>query len=268
MHYCRVVAVTGGKGGVGKTNIAVNLSLAMQNAGAKVLLLDADLGLANVDVLLGINPKFTLQHVIRREASLEQILIKGPLGISILPGGTGLPELANLNTLEIVRLLGSLRALERHHDILVIDTAAGIHNAVLRFACAAEEVVVVCTPEPPAMLDAYGLIKAMHTANYRGNLNMLVNMARNSTEIKETHRALNAVTKRYLGINLISVGGLPRDEAIPACIKRQIPFYLLRGSSVAARQLNEIATYFLRGIKLGQPQGSDGFFSRFVESMR
>ena len=268
VHYCRGIVVTGGKGGVGKTNIAVNLSLAMQNAGAKVLLLDADLGLANVDVLLGINPKLTLQHVLRREVSLEQILIEGPLGLSILPGGTGLPELANLNTIDIVRLLGSLRSLERQHDVLVIDTAAGIGNSVIRFACAAEEALVVCTPEPPAMLDAYGLIKALHSANFAGNLNLLINMVKNTGEIKETHSAIDAVTQRYLGLTIASVGGIPRDEAIPACIKKKVPFYLAMGSSVAAGQLNEIATYLLRGIQLGKPQGSDGFFARYVESMR
>ncbi len=268
IHYCRVIAVTGGKGGVGKTNIAVNLSLAMQNAGARVLLFDADLGLANVDVLLGLSPKLTLQHVLRREATPEEILIEGPLGLSILPGGTGLPELANLNTLDIVRLLGSLRALEQQHDVLVIDTAAGINNTVLRFTCAAEETLVVCTPEPPAMLDAYGLIKAMHTANYAGNFNLLINMVRNNEEIKETHRAIDAVTQRYLGLKIASLGGIPRDEDIPACIRKKVPFYLAKGSSVAAAQLNEIATFLLRGILLGKPQGTDGFFARYIESMR
>jgi len=268
VHHCRVIAVSGGKGGVGKTNIAVNLSLAMQEAGARVLLLDADLGLANVDVILGINPEFTLQHVIRREIELSQIVVQGPLGLNILPGGTGLPDLANLNTLEVVRLISSLRALEREHDVLVIDTAAGIGTQVTKFALAADDVIVVTTPEPPAMLDAYGLLKALNQHNAKNRLHLLINMVKRRGEDSETFRSLGTVAEHYLGLRLHSLGGLPRDDSIVQCVKKQVPFYLANGRSATAARLREIAGFFLAGMSVGDVVTKESFFARLLESMR
>jgi flagellar biosynthesis protein FlhG len=267
-HYCRVIAVTGGKGGVGKTNVAVNLSLALQEAGARVLLLDADLGLANVDLLLGLDPQHTLQHVVHREAQLEDILLEGPLGLHILPGGTGLPELANLNTLDIVRLLGSLRSLERQHDLLVIDTAAGISQQVTRFAQAADDVVIVCTPEPPSMLDAYGLIKALRGHQHVGQLHLLVNMVSRRGETEQTHKSLATVTQHYLGLDLQLLGELPRDDGIVECVKRQQPFFIARPRSAPSRLLRLMALAFLDGLDLKPQRGEHSFFSRLLNSFR
>ncbi len=267
-HYCRVIAVTGGKGGVGKTNIAVNLSLALQEAGARVLLLDADLGLANADLLLGLDPKFTLQHVIHREAQLDDILLTGPLGLHILPGGTGLPELANLNTLDIVRLLGSLRSLERQHDLLVIDTAAGISQQVTRFAQAADDVVVVCTPEPPSMLDAYGLIKALRGSSQIGALHLLVNMTTRRGEMETTHKSLATVAQHYLGLELQLLGELPRDETVVDCVKRQQPFLTARPRSAPARLLRQMAQVFTAGLELNPQRGDQSFFARLLNNFR
>jgi len=268
LHQCRVLAVTGGKGGVGKTNVAVNLSLALQEAGARVLLLDADLGLANVDLLLGLSPQHTLQHVIRRQVELEQIVIDGPLGLHVLPGSIGLPEMASLPTLDVVRLLGALRALEREHDLLVIDTAAGIGSTVLRFVMAADDVVIVTTPEPPAILDAFGLIKALNASHCPAQLSLLVNMLRQRSELLETHRSLATVAARYFGSPLRLLGGLPLDESIVACIKQQKPFYIERPHSPVSRALREIAQELLDG-RLAPPAApQQGYFSRLLSSVR
>jgi len=267
-HYCRVITVTSGKGGVGKSNVAVNLALALSDLGARVLLLDADLGLANVDVLLGINPEYTLKHVIRREVELPQIVMEGPLGLHVLPGGTGLPELADLGTLEIVRLLGALRRLEREHDVLIIDTAAGIGSLVTRFAMAADEVLIVCTPEPPAMLDAYGVIKALKTLKAQARLHLLVNMVRRDAEAFEAHRSLSLVARRYLEMELALAGSLPRDESVLRSVRAQQPFYLQDQRSAAAQELKQIATHFLLDLGLTPPPSKDGFFARLLNSMR
>jgi len=267
-HHCRVLAVTGGKGGVGKTNVAVNLSLALCEGGARVLLLDGDMGLANVDLLLGLSPRYTLQHVFDRQCELEDIVIEGPLGLNVLPGGMGLPELANLNTLDIVRLLGLLRGLERDHDILVIDTAAGIGQIVTRLALAADDVIIVSTPEPTAMVDAYGLMKALKQAEQACRLHLIVNMVRQKGEDAQFYKSLSAVATSYLEQELNWLGSIPRDESIVAGVKKHEPFFIGRPQSAASRELRRIAGLFLAELKINRPQRAEGFFARLINSMR
>lgn len=264
----RMVAVTGGKGGVGKTNIAVCLALALAEAGARTLLFDADLGLANVDVLLGLDPAFTLQHVVHRQVALAEVLLDAPHGLQVLPGGTGLQELANLGTLEIVRLLSELRSLEQSFDMLVIDTAAGISNLVTRFALAADDVVVVSMPEPPAMLDAYGVMKALANGQLSGRLHLVVNMVGKPVEAKQTHRTLAAVARTYLKLDLNLLGYLSRDEAVPQSVIQQKPFILARPNCLPAQQLRAISRYFLEGLVMRPASARESFFARFLASMR
>ena len=267
-HHCRVLAVTGGKGGVGKTNVAVNLSLALCEGGARVLLLDGDMGLANVDLLLGLSPQYTLQHVFDRQVGIEDIVVEGPLGLHVLPGGMGLPELANLNTLDIVRLLGLLRSLERDHDVLVIDTAAGIGQVVTRLALAADDVLIVSTPEPTSMVDAYGLIKALKQGDPACRLHLVVNMVRQRGEDTQFHKSLAAVALSYLGMELNWLGSIPRDEAIVTGVKNHTPFFISRPQSVAAKELRRIAGLFLADLSIERPDRPGGFFARLINSMR
>ncbi len=267
-QQCRVLAVTGGKGGVGKSNVAVNLSLALCEGGARVLLMDGDLGLANVDLLLGLNPKYTLQHVFDRQVQLPDIIMEGPLGLRILPGGIGLPELANLHTLDIVRLLGLLRLLESEHDLLVIDTAAGIGQLVTRFALAADDVIIVTMPEPTAMVDSYGMIKALKKGQLRGRLHLLVNMVGRPGEDIQFHRSLAAVAKNYLGLELQLLGSLPRDEEIVRCIKQHSPFFVTFPDSPASQEMRRIAGVFLRSLGLVPKRRDQGFFARLVNSVK
>jgi flagellar biosynthesis protein FlhG len=265
---CRVVAITGGKGGVGKTNVAVNLSLALAEAGARVLLFDADLGLANVDVVLGITPPLTLDNVMRREAELEQIVYTGPFGLHFLPGGTGFAALANAGTLEIVRLLGQLRALERDHDLILLDTAAGIADNVLRFVQAADDVVVVSTPEPTALLDAFGLLKALAAERQRARYQLLVNMVSQASEVGQTHRSLAAAAQRFAGLSLGLLGALPRDPAVELAVRRRVPVLLGAPDSPAAQQLRMIAGSFLSDGFFSSPSAADSYFARLLSAMR
>lgn len=265
---CRVLAVTGGKGGVGKTNVAVNLALALAEAGAQVLLFDADLGLANVDVVLGISPPLTLDNVMRREVELEQVVYAGPFGLHFLPGGTGFAALANAGTLEIVRLLGQLRALERNHDLIILDTAAGIADSVLRFLQAADDVIIVTTPEPPALLDAFGLLKALAAERQRARYQLLVNMVRDADEVGQTHRSLAAAALRFTGMELGLLGALPRDPAVEAAVKRRVPMVIGAPDSPAAQQLRLIAASFLYDGFFASPVAADSYFARVLSAMR
>jgi flagellar biosynthesis protein FlhG len=267
-RYCRVLAVTGGKGGVGKTNVAVNLSLALCEAGARVLLLDADLGLANVDVVLGLSASHTLEHVVHREAALSDVVATGPLGLRILPGGTGVPDLADLNTLEIVRLLGSLRALEREQDFMVIDTAAGVNQSVTRFALAASDVVIVTTPEPPAMLDAYGVMKVLKANRLMGQLHLLVNMVRQQGEALVTHRSLSTVASRYLGLTLGLLGALPLDETVSHCVRERKPFFLAQPQCQAARRMRRIAGFLLAGRDAPGVRRDASYFAHLLDTAK
>lgn len=267
-YGCRVLAVTSGKGGVGKTNVAVNLSLALCEGGAKVLLLDGDLGLANVDLLLGLKPEKTLQHVFSRQALLGEIILEGPLGLRILPGALGLPELANLGTLDIVRLLGLLRGLEREHDVLVIDTAAGIGRLVTQFALAADDVIIVSMPEPTALVDAYGMMKALKRGDVQGGLHLIVNLVGRRGEERQFYRSLSTVAGSYLGLSLNWLGTIYRDDEISGCVKRHQPFYLARPRSAASAELRRIAGVFMEMLKLDQPRRDEGFFSRLLSSLQ
>lgn len=265
---CRVICVTGGKGGVGKTNVAVNIGLALAEAGARVLLFDADLGLANVDIVLGVSPRVTLEHVLRREAELEQALYTGPAGLHFLPGGRGIASLANAGTLEVVRLLGALRQLERDHDIILLDTAAGCSDSVLRFLQAADDIMLVSTPEPTALLDAYGLLKALGGLRPGQQLGLLVNMVRGPEEVGSTYRGLTEATKRFLGVELKLLGAIPRDLAVEEAVRQRVPLLLGSPDSAAAQQLRLIAAGFLSDSFFTSSAAADSYFARLLGSLR
>lgn len=268
-YQCRVLTVTGGKGGVGKTNIAVNLSLVLAQCGARVLLLDGDLGLANVDLLLGLTPKFTLEHVFRRKVSLADIVVRGPVGLDILPGGSGLAELADLNSLEITRLLGLLRILERDYDLIVIDTAAGIGEMVTRFAAAANDVLVVSTPEPTSMVDAYGLLKTLAEKGLHGRLRLIVNMVRRADDDQRYYRSLAATAQTYLSQQLELLGSIPYDPQIVRAVTSHEPFALHHPTAKASRTLNQIARTVLAEMQHEvKTPDRKGFFGRLLEIMR
>jgi flagellar biosynthesis protein FlhG len=205
---CRVVTITGGKGGVGKTTCAVNLALALQAMGLRVLLFDADISLANVDVMLNLNPGLGLPQVLRGECALYSVIAEGPLGLHILPGGNGLAEFANLGSLQLVYLLGELRGLEQSYDVLIVDTAAGIGASVTSFCQFANDVVLVSMPEPTAMLDAYGLLKALAASQPSARMSLLMNMVRSTQEGEAAWQPLSQTVKKYLGLELELLGSI------------------------------------------------------------
>lgn len=259
----RVIAVTSGKGGVGKTNFAINLGICLSKLGRKILLVDADLGLANVDVLLGVIPKYNLGHVLLGDKKIADIIINGPEGMKIIPGGSGMDKLANLSEKKLVQCLEHLNQLENSIDIMLVDTSAGISKNVLKFALAAGEVIIITTPEPTAITDAYGIIKVIAGSNRDLPIRVVVNMVKNEKEAEEVMERLSAVSRRFLGLDLERLGFIPADAVVSKAVKEQLPFVIGHPRSAAAQSVNEIAVRLIGG-EVERSTGALSFFERLL----
>lgn len=218
----RVISVTSGKGGVGKTNVVANLALALCRLNKRVLILDADLGLANMDVMLGLNPRYTIQNVLSGEKKIEEVIVSAPGGFKLLPAASGIQELTDLGNHERLLLLNELDSLQDGFDVLLIDTAAGISSNVMYFNFAAMEKVVVVTNEPTSLTDAYALIKVLTNKYHQKKFKVLVNSARNASEANKIYRSLGLVADQFLGSpSLDYLGWIPYDKMVPAAIRQQ-----------------------------------------------
>lgn len=261
--HTRVIAITGGKGGVGKTNVACNLGIAMAQMRKNVLLLDADLSLANVDILLGLTPRLNLSHVIAGEKKLSEVMIEGPSGLRIVPGGSGLEEFCQLSVQEMNRIFEAFAEIHPVPDILLVDTAAGIHPNVLQFLLASNQVLVVTTPEPPAYTDAYALIKTLVRHDPKKEIGVLINMANDSRESNEVIRLMLQICRQMLHVGFNNIGTIPRDANVLKAVRHQQPFIINAPNSPAAKSIRHIAGTVLQiGCQNGAPRGLKGFFKR------
>lgn len=257
-----VLAVASGKGGVGKTNIAVNLSICLADAHKRVTLIDADLGLGNLDVIMNVSSRYNLSHVIAGCRTLEQIAQIGPAGVEILCGGSGLEQMANLSPFHQQRLLNELQRLQDRSDVIVIDTGAGISHNVIGFCLAADQTLVVTTPEPTAMTDAYAIIKVLAGRRYNGRVSLLVNMAASHEEGRKIYRQIAQVADRFLGIPVYEAGTVCRDEALPAAVRKRQPAVLAYPRSPFAAGMRAIAGRLTNETASANP--TDGFFRKVV----
>lgn len=256
--HTRVIAVTSGKGGVGKTNLALNLAIAMAQSGLRVVLFDADMGLANVDIIMGLTPKYNLYHVIRKEKEIKDILISGPKGLRIIPGGSGIFEMANLSEEELKRVITELAKLDGDADYMVIDTGAGISNNVISFVLSADEIIVVTTPEPTSLTDAYGIIKTVATREAGGNIFAIVNRVSSEAEGIIVGQKLKSVTQRFLGVELEILGYVIEDRAVEEAVMKQEPFMISYPTSTAARNVAAIASRLCEATSGGSARRSMG----------
>lgn len=266
----RAIAVTSGKGGVGKTSLTVNLAVALSELGLKVGILDGDLGLANVDIVLGITPEFNLSHVLYGQKELNEIVTQGPSGVWVFAGGSGVYELANLSQWRLQRFVQHIGALDAELDVILIDTGAGISRNVMGFVTACDEVIVVTTNELTAITDAYGVIKLLATNNPSATVRLVVNMVKSEAEGERVLDSLQAVLDQFLNpsVNLTLLGCIPHDMAVTRAIQEQHPLVLSYPNSKAAVSIDAMARRLITGGQPPQPVGIGGIFQRMARLVR
>jgi flagellar biosynthesis protein FlhG len=258
--HARVIAITSGKGGVGKTNIVANLGYALSRLEKKVMILDADLGLGNLDVLLGIAPKFNISHVIRGECSLTEILQEGPGRMHILPAASGIMELTRLTHEQKMLVLSDLDRLIDDMDLLLIDTAAGISSNVMDFNVMAQEIIVVVSPEPTSITDAYALMKVLSMKYSEKSCKLVVNMAASPKEALDVFRQLELVTERFLDIHVEYLGCVLRDDKLARGVKHQRLVSDLYPESRAGRCFVDLAKRVIKLAPTSRPKGNTNLY--------
>ncbi|HBM81487.1 MAG: MinD/ParA family protein [Clostridiales bacterium] len=236
----RIIAVASGKGGVGKTNFSINVAISLREMGNRVLVFDADLGLGNVDVVIGIVPKLTLYDVIYNHKEIDDIVINGPEGIRIVPGGSGIETLANLDDMQRDNLSKKFERL-LDTDILIIDTGAGISKNVLSFIAASNETIVVTTPEPTSITDAYSLIKVVLKYIPEKKINVIVNKVRDEKEATVTYKRLDTTVKKFLDKNIYNLGYIMEDARVKRSVMEQKPFKINYPNCSASKCIDNIA---------------------------
>jgi len=260
----RVIAITSGKGGVGKTNIAANLAYILSMMGKRILLIDADTGLANIDVLLGITPKYNLCHVLHGEKALSEVIIQGPGGMKILTSASGIQQMAELSKGQKLTLLDALNDLNERLDFVFIDTGAGIAGNVMYFNMAAKEIVVVVSPEPTSLTDAYALIKILYQGYSEKRFMILVNMVKTSNEAQSVFRKLSNATDHFLNLSVEYLGYVPCDNGVPEAVKKQHMLADMFPSSKATRCLFSIAEKLFQERPEPCESGTMKFFSKAI----
>lgn len=240
----RVITITSGKGGVGKTNICVNLAVEFARKGLRPCIFDADLGLANINILMGIRPEYTLEEVVNGEKRIADIIIHDTCGVDIIPGGTGVEKLAAMTPEDVSQLIESFSCIEGY-DVLLFDTSAGISRHVLSFCLASQEVLLVVTSEPTSLTDGYSLLKVLSLNGYRDPVKVVMNKAKNERFARAVFDKFNETVKQYLPLEISYAGCLPADETVSAAVTRQRPFSLLYPRARAAGGIEQLAGFLL-----------------------
>lgn len=260
MQTPRVVSITSGKGGVGKTAVAANVAVVLAKAGKRVLIVDADLGLANVDVVFGLTPQYNMNHFFSGEKSLEEIVVEGPEGVMILPAGSGLQSVTALTMDQKRRFMEAMDAFEGDFDLVLIDTEAGISENVTYFNVAAQEILVVTTPDPTAITDAYALMKLLSTKYHEKRFNLVINSVQDEDEALEVYKKLTIVSNRYLDISIDYLGCIPFDKKLREAVARQTVSVELFPNSKTTGAFEGLAHNLTAVLENIQLKGSVQFF--------
>ncbi len=256
----RVVAVSSGKGGVGKTIVVANLALCLAQSGKKVLIIDTDLGLANIDVIYGLSPRYTLNHFFLKGYRLTDIMVQGPMGIMTLPAGTGSQQLTNLDSAQKKCFMAELEDIQDEFDLVLIDTEAGISQNVTFFNCAAQQIVIVTTPDLAAITDAYSLTKLLSVQYQEKEFNLLVNQVGSEREGLEVYRKLTTVCDNYLDASINYLGSIPWDKRMAETIRRQKPIVELYPDSLPSMAFKSLSCNLMDEIPENSNNGSLQFF--------
>ncbi len=240
-----VFAIASGKGGVGKTNLVANLAISIASKGKSVAVLDADFGLANIDILLGLTPKYTIEHVLRGEKLIEDIVVEGPGGIKIIPASSGIEEMTKLTSEQFLRITTGLKQLSRDLDFMMIDTAAGISENVVRFLLASPNVILITSPEPPAIVDAYAVTKVLLKKEPTKRIKLVVNSVNGFKEAEMVYTQINSAVKRFLNKDIDFYGYLFYDEQLKECVSNQQAVVLQYPQSKIAKTFDKLATQII-----------------------
>jgi len=267
----RVITVTSGKGGVGKTSISINLAIWLSRLGKRVVVFDADFGLANIEVMLGVRPQYNLADMMFRGKDLTDIITQGEEGISFISGGSGIQELASMNREQVMYLTNRLITLDKYADVVIVDTGAGISDSVLEFVLASTEVLLVATPEPTSITDAYALLKALNRkaefVKEDTSIKMISNRVKSAAEGQNLYEKMSVVSDKFLNIPITYLGSVPMDEQISKAVMRQKPVSLLNPEAQSSKAIRQIAETLL---ELDSDENSDkrGMFQLFSNLIR
>lgn len=271
----RLITVTSGKGGVGKSNFTLNFALGLLASGQKTVVFDVDLGFANLDVLMGISSKKHLLQLLEPDTSIWDILEKGPGSLEFIAGGTGFTQMMKVDDGKLDKLFTQLEKLHGYADVLLFDTGAGITNESMRFILSADEVLLVTTPEPTSITDAYALIKMIHSQNPRTAIRLVINRVSSFQEGKQTADKLTMVAKRFLDMDLATLGFVPDDANVSKAVKQQRPFFLTYPQSQASKGIRELVSVYIShpGMKSSGHAGAEasglrGFLSKMRKMIR
>ena len=264
----RFVTVTSGKGGVGKSSFTLNFAIALARKGYRVLVIDADFGLANIDLMSSLTPDYDLTAVLKRQKRLRDIIIEGPAGIGVVSGGSGVSELIRMNEFQLERIMGELMQLDDIADIVLFDTGAGINSNILRLLRASNDVIVVTTPEPTAIMDAYALLKTISTMEHVCRIRLVVNKADSLQEADATSNNLEKASSAYLGLQIERLGCIPTDPTAVKAVKEQAPLLVAYPASPSAQGIGIIARRFLELPTEPERTGVRRFFHMFFRAGR
>lgn len=260
----RIISIASGKGGVGKSNFSINLAIQMRKLGKRVVIIDADFGLANVEILLGVAPKHTVADVLNGTVEMESALTIGPMGVMFLSGGSGMAALTELTDSQIARLTDGFLQLDALADFIIIDTRAGISNVVVNFIRASSDTIVVTTPDPTAIADAYALIKSVKaTMPDVGDLKLVVNCAVNDAEAQDVFEKLNGVSARFLGIKLFLLGAIPFDSYLVRAVRKQKPVSIQYPFAESANRYSQICANLL-DVETGKKSSVQNFVMKLI----
>jgi len=267
----KIITVTSGKGGVGKSNFTLNFAISLQKLGHRVLVFDADIGLANIDVLMGITPKFNLYHLLKRQKTIWEIIYKGHHDLQFISGGSGFNDLFRLTEEELEYFADQINELNGYVDYIIFDTGAGLSKETLKFIISADETIVVTTPEPTAITDAYAIIKMVNGMNYNVQFNLIVNRVVELNEGQRTADKISMVAKQFLKLEIPLLGCVEDDPSVSKSVKRQIPFCVAFPNSTASKSISKIASSFASGqppVVQTEHSGVRGFLSRMVKLVK
>lgn len=263
----RIITVCSGKGGVGKSNFTLNFALALKAMGRKVLLFDADIGMANIDVLMGVSARYNLYHLLKREADIGQIIQSGPEGLPFIAGGSGMEELFSLSEDDLNYFTTQIAQIADSMDFILFDTGAGLSKETLKFITSADDCLVVTTPEPTAITDAYALMKVVNNSSPGVSFKLIVNQAGDEREARATSDKIRMAASRFLQLEVPFLGYISSDAHVVQAVKKQVPFSVAFPNSAAAKDVHRLALNYLAvdPAESTKVQGIKGFFSKWLK---